>query len=627
MVNVNIRVIKKSAGVTAVLLAVALFVSSTVLFAGEDKCCDSKDKKAECKVVQLAKISISGALSDNLPPDNPFGPQTVHFRALLETIKKAAEDDEVAGIFLNVNSPAIGFAKVREVRDALGEFKESGKKIFSYTEGAGLKDMTILSMCDFLAIPESGGVIMPGFNLEVMYYKDFFEKIGFRMMVEHIGDFKSAYENMHLEGMSDANRTVLNILLDEFYNTSIEMIAEGRGIPVENVALGVDRAILSVREAHGLGLLDAIMYRDQFDAYLKKELKADKIKILGKYGRDSVDLDTTNPLALFSQIMKSLHGSKKPKSKNPKVAVIYGTGPISSGKNSVDFLSGGATMGSVTMVKAINDAAKDDTVKAIVLRVDSPGGSGLASDMIWRAECEAKKKKPLIVSMGDVAGSGGYYISMAADVIIAEPGTITGSIGVVSAIPNVHGCLEKLGIRVERISRGRNASLNSIMAPPEDVNLSILTDYMESFYWDFVDKVAAGRTASGTALTREQVHEIAQGRVWTGRQALDNGLIDAVGSLADAIEVARVKAGLTDEDNWEIVESPEPPDFFSSLTGGDDEEARAMLAHILGQGTSTAVLFEAFPELRRVLANFFSFVRVAKEETYMYMMPVEFMVN
>ena len=619
MVNVNIRLITKSVGVTAVLLAVALFVSSAVLIAGEDK--------AEEKVVQLAKISISGALGDNLPADNPFGPQSVHFRGLLQTIKDAAEDDEIAGLFLSVNSPAIGFAKVREVRDALTEFKDSGKKIFAYTEGAGLKDMTILSMCDFLALPESGGVIMPGFNIEVMYYRDFFEKIGFRMLVEHIGDFKSAYENMHLDGMSSANRKVLNILLDEFYNTAIEMIAEGRGISEENVALGVDRAVLTPREAHGLGLFDEVMYRDEFDAHLKKEFKADKIKILGKYGQDSLDLDTTNPLALFSQIMKALQGSKKPKSKNPKIAVIYGTGPISSGKNSVDFMSGGATMGSVTMVKAINEAAKDDTVKAIVLRVDSPGGSGLASDMIWRAECEAKKKKPFIVSMGDVAGSGGYYIAMAADVIIAEPGTITGSIGVVSAIPNVHGCLEKLGIKVERLTRGRNASLNSLMAPPSEVNLSILTDYMESYYWDFVDKVAAGRTAAGTAMTREQVHKIAQGRVWTGRQALENGLIDATGSLADAIEVARVKAGLTDADKWEIVESPEPPDFFAALTGGDDSEARAMLSHILGQETTTMVLFEAFPELRQVLANFFSFVRVAKDETYMYMMPMEFMVN
>jgi len=623
MVTINFRLFTKSVGVAAVLLAAALFVSSAVLYAGEEK---AKEKAKE-KVVQLAKISISGALSDNLPADNPFGPQSIHFRGLLQTIKDAAEDDEVAGLFLSVNSPAIGFAKVREVRDALTEFKDSGKKIFAYTEGAGLKDMTILSMCDFLALPESGGVSMPGFNIEVMYYRDFFEKIGFRMLVEHIGDFKSAYENMHLDGMSAANRKVLNVLLDEFYNTAIEMIAEGRNIPKENVALGVDRAILSVREAHGLGLCDKIMYRDEFNDYLKKEFKADKIKILGKYGREGFDLDTTNPLALFSQIMQSLQGSKKPKSKNPKIAVIYGTGPISSGDNSVDFMSGSATMGSATMVKAINEAANDDTVKAIVLRVDSPGGSGLASDMIWRAECEAKKKKPFIVSMGDIAGSGGYYIAMAADVIIAEPGTITGSIGVVSAIPNVHGCLEKLGIKVERLTRGRNASLNSLMAPPDEVNLSILTDYMESFYWDFVDKVAAGRTASGTAMTREQVHAIAQGRVWTGRQALANGLIDATGSLADAIEVARVKAGLTDADNWEIVESPEPPDFFAALTGGDDGEARAMIRQILGQDTAATLLFEAFPELRRVLANFFSFVRVAKDETYMYMMPMEFMVN
>ena len=274
------------------------------------------------------------------------------------------------------------------------------------------------------------------------------------------------------------------------------------------------------------------------------------------------------------------------------------------------------------MVKAINEAAGDDTVKAIVLRVDSPGGSGLASDLIWRAECEARKKKPFIVSMADVAGSGGYYIAMAADVILAEPGTLTGSIGVVSALPNIHGTLGKLGIKVESISRGKNAAAMSVVAPPEDVNLKIISEYMEKFYWEFVDKVAAGRK-----MTRDEVHELAQGRVWTGRQAVENGLIDGLGSLADAVEVARIKAGLTDEDRWELVESPEPPDFFEALTGGEIRIS-SMLSRAFGFDTGVeTLLLDSMPQLRRALGNLFTFVKTAGEENILYMMPMDITVN
>jgi protease IV len=597
------------------LFALALLLSPMSLNAGEEK-------EAKEKTIKLAKINVAGAFHDSLPAESPFGPKTFHFRELLNTIRKAMNDDEVAGLLLNVNSPSLGFAKVGELRNVLSEFKDSGKKIYAYTEGASLKDMQVLSMADFLALPESGGVIMPGFNIEVMYYKGFFEKIGFKMLVEHVGDFKSAYENFHLDGMSDANRKVLNCILDEFYSLTTTMIAEGRGISKETVGMGIDRAILTVKEAKGLGLIDAVMYRDQFDAYVKKELKADKLKILKKYGKDSLDLDTTNPLVLMTQIMAVFRKKDKEKTDNPKIAVIYASGPISSGKNSMDPFSSSPTIGSDTTVKAINAAANDDTVKAIVLRVDSPGGSGLASDMIWRAECEAKKKKPLIVSMADVAASGGYYIAMTADVILAEPGTITGSIGVVSAVPNFHGTLEKLGIKVENITRGQNANFLSGTADPDKVNLGILADYMSKFYWDFVDKVAAGR-----GMTRHQVHELAQGRVWTGNQALANGLVDGLGGLEDAIEVARIKAGLTEDDKWEIVESPEAPDFFAAIMDGDIR-VRTMLTSAFGLDDAAGMLLlDTVPELRQALGNLFSFIKVAREETCLYMMPMEIMVK
>jgi len=585
-----------------------------------DKACSAEEKE-ECKTVKLAKIVITGSIEDALPPTSPFGPAPIYFKKLLDIIEQAAEDEEIEGLYLEVSSPAIGNAKVRELRAALEAFKDSGKKIYSYTESIGLKDLVLLATCDHLATPEAGMVIIPGFSIESLYYKDLFEKIGFKMVVDHIGDYKSAYENFHLDGMSDQLREVLSCILDEFYDSTVSMIAESRGVAECTVKEAIDKALLDAKTAKALGLIDAVVYKDQFDEFLKKDLKADKVEIVGKYGCESLDLDTTNFFALFSQIMSSMSEKSKPKSKNPKIAIIYASGPIHSGKNSVDPFSQSHSIGSDTMVEAIQEAADDETVKAIVMRVDSPGGSGLASDLIWRAQCEAKKKKkPLIVSMADVAGSGGYYIAMAADVILAEPGTITGSIGVVSAFPNLHGSLEKLGIKVERLSRGKNAAMLSTFAPPEEVDISLLTRYMERFYWDFVDKVAAGRN-----MTRAQVHKLAQGRVWTGRQAVENGLIDEIGSFSDAINVARAMAGLTDDDKWETLELPEAPDFFDALSEsfGISTQMQGMAGLV---GLEWGVL-STVPELREALSHISTFINLAREETILYMMPQEIIVR
>lgn len=612
------------------LVLIAMMLASGVALAGspsdkeccaaaEDERCDECEK--ECKTATLAKIVITGSLEDALPPTIPFGPTPIYFKKLIDIIELAAYDEDIDGMLLEVSSPAIGNAKVRELRSALNAFKYSGKKIYAYPESIGLKDLTLLSTCDYLALPESGIVMIPGFSIEALYYKDLFEKIGFRMVVDHIGDYKSAYENFHLDGMSNELREVLGCILDEFYNSSVSMIAQSRGIPESTVKEAIDKALIDTETAKSLGLIDAVVYKDQFDAHLKKDLKVDEIEVDTKYGRDSLDLDTTNFFALFTQIMSSMSDDSKSRSKNPKIAIIYASGPIHSGKNSVDPFSQSHTIGSDTLVAAINDAADDETVKAIVMRVDSPGGSGLASDLIWRAQCEAKKKKkPLIVSMADVAGSGGYYIAMAADVILAEPGTITGSIGVVSAMPNVHGSLQKLGIKVESLSRGKNAAMLSAFARPEEVDLSLLTRYMEKFYWDFVDKVAEGRK-----MTRGQVHKLAQGRVWTGRQAKENGLIDEIGSLNDAINVARAMAGLTNADNWETLELPESPDFFDALS--ESMGLKTRIQAVAGMAGLEWGLLGTIPELQQALSNLTSFINLAREETILYMMPTEIIVR
>lgn len=598
--------------------SVLFLTGTTVEVLAKDK---AKDKESSPPIM-LARVKLSGSLADALPQQNPFGPSPAYFKSQLDLIRKAAKDDEIAGIDLRVDSPLIGTSKVSELVGVLREFKESGKKIFGFAEEMGMKDLMIYSCCDYLAIPESGVVIMPGLNAEIMYYKKFFELLGIEYIVEHIGDYKSAYENYHLDGMSEENRLVLENLLDTIYFTIVSTIADNRGIETLKVIQAIDEGILCPRKALAYGLVDEVCYHDQYEEHVKKMLKAEEIEVEEKYGRKDKDLDLDNPLVLFSQLMSAFQEGKKKESKKPKIALIYASGQIYSGKNKVDPFSGEVTIGSDTLVEAIESAAEDETVKAIVLRINSPGGSGLASDMIWRAEKLAKAKKPFIVSMADVAGSGGYYIAHLADVIVAQPSTLTGSIGVVSAIPNASKTMDKLGIKIERLQRGKNAGLFSVFTPVEEVNIHALTSYMESFYWDFVDKVAAGR-----GMTREAVHKVAQGRVWTGKQALENGLVDALGGLDDALRIARLKAGFTDETDWELKEMPKAPDFFESLSESFGVRmALHQVVKALGLKPMEAMLLE-MPEIRTRIGRLASMLELCRNENRLLVMPMDIQVN
>lgn len=582
----------------------------------------AEDKEKKDLPTKLALISISGSLADALPQQNPFGPSPMYFKKQLELIRKAASDDSVKAIELEVDSPRIGLSKVYELLCVLKEFKESGKKIFGYTESLGQKDLMLLSCCDYLAIPESGIVMLQGISAEIMYYKKLFEKLGIEFLVEHIGDYKSAYENYSLESMSDANRMVLENLLDNMYFNIISTIADNRNINQVQVVQAIDCGLLTPKKALEYELVDAVCYRDQFDDYVKSTMKAKKIEVDKKFGKKDKDLDMDNPFVLFSQIMSAFNESSKKESDKPKIAVIYASGMIMSGKNQADPFSGEVTIGSETLAGAIDKAADDETVKAIVLRVDSPGGSGLASDIIWRAEKRAKKKKPFIVSMSDVAASGGYYISTCADVILAQPNTLTGSIGVVSAIPNISKTLDKMGIKVERITRGKNALMMSVTAPPKDVNIHALAKYMEEFYWDFIAKVAEGRN-----MTCEEVHKVAQGRVWTGKEALANGLVDALGGLDDAIEIAKIKAGFKEDTEWELKEMPKAPDFFDSLS--ESFGVRAAMTQVLktaGLNPFEAMILDR-PELKAQLDQLRNLLSICKDESLLLVMPVAFRLD
>jgi protease-4 len=403
---------------------------------------------------------------------------------------------------------------------------------------------------------------------------------------------------------------MLEYLVASSYQAVQEIIATGRGIPPARVAEAIDRAFLSAADLKALGLIDTITPRDLFWAGVKADLGVDTLKLVTNYGRKAFNVDIQNPFALIKLLTEIFTPPKKQATLTPKIALVYAHGIIRSGKSQYSPFGRGGLMGSETLVEALKTAADDPSVKAIVLRIDSPGGSGVASDAIWRAVAQASARKPVVASMADVAASGGYYIAMGANRILAEPETLTGSIGVVAAAVNVKGTLDRLGIKVERVTRGQHARSLSPLSDPEQMMPAPLRQLIEDFYWQFVDKVAQGRQK-----TRAEIHAVAQGRVWTGRDAVAKGLVDELGGLQRALEVARQLAHVAPEDTLEILELPPAPKVFEAFAAAFGATRMAGLA------LSEAELGIATPELQEMLMQTVRLLAAA-QESLVAIMPV-----
>ena len=528
------------------------------------------DEKPEGKVARVAHIKLSGELDESpVPGESLFGAPPENLRIKLDRIRKAAKDDRIDALYVELDGLSVGFGKVNEIRRAIADFRATGKKAYAYAEELGTLDYLVALACDGIALPESGGLNLYGLRAEVTYYKSTLDLLKLKADVLKMGAYKSAVEPFIADKMSPENREQVTALLDDnFENEIVAAIVKGRPAKkwsAEDVKAVIDQGPFTARKAHALGLVDRLLYEDQWEGHLAKELKADEARVQKDYARAKApEVDFSNPFAMLSQ----LAGPKKPReSKEPKIAVIYAVGGIASGKGGADPLMGGETVGSDTMVAAIRQADKDATVKAIVLRVDSPGGSALASDVIWRALKVCKK--PVVVSMGDVAASGGYYIAAAGKKIYAEPGTVTGSIGVFGLKLVTGGLEEWAGMKTEVISRGKNSGVTSTTFPWSESERQALTATVEDVYDQFLDKALEGRKAAGKNMTRDELVKLAGGRVWTGRQAKANGLVDELGTLDDAIGGAKQLAGIDPKEQMELLILPRGESFLDKLMEGD----------------------------------------------------------
>jgi len=380
--------------------------------------------------------------------------------------------------------------------------------------------------------------------------------------------------------MSPEAKSQYKLVVDDFFdNIYVGSVVQSRGkksdLTADKYMKIIDTAPHGAKKAQGFGLIDHVAYYDEYKKLIEQDLGLGELKIAKNYGsKVDDDLDLSNPFAIFKLLAppKTTTGTGK----GDKIAIIYAIGAIMTGKSSKGILDGN-TMGSTTIIEAIKTADADPKVKAIVLRVDSPGGSALASDLIWH---ELKQcKKPVIASMSDTAASGGYYISMAAKKIYAEPGTLTGSIGVLGGKLALRGLFEKIGINTDGVSRGANSGL---LSPYDGFNPSekkAMMAMMEEIYDQFLTKALEGRKAAGRPMTRDKLLTLAEGRIWTGRQALENGLIDALGGLDDAIADAKVSGGLSKDANVDYLILPKPASLLDSLLDrGTGAELRSLLA-------------------------------------------------
>ncbi len=545
-------------------------------------------------------LQISGSLPDYAPDDATSrlfgGGAKQSFSGLLTQMRKAKSDARIGAVLLDIETSGVGWGKADELREAINELKASGKPVYAYMEYAGNKEYYIATAADKIFLPPTGDVGIIGLQAQAQFYKGSLDKLGVEFQSVHVGKYKGAADPVLRKDLSPEQREVLNAILDDTYGRLVSTIAETRKKSHEDVRAIIDNAPYNALEAKQQNLIDGAFYKDEVYNELKNRL--------GYKDADDLRLTSANDYKDVTPESLGLNNGER-------IAVIFASGTITSGKSSGGSFGGSQTIGSDTIIRAVKDAADDETIKAIVLRVDSGGGSAIASDLMWHTLEYAKTKKPIVTSMGDVAASGGYYIACNSNKIVAEPSTVTGSIGVILARPVIKGLYDWLGVTNEYITRGKNAGLLRDSEPWDEEQLKKVQAQADFFYWDnFVPKVAKGRGKSV-----EEIHNLAQGRVWTGFQAKERGLVDEFGGLNKAIDIAKDLAGLPADRDVKRVVFPAQRPFFASLFGSDDDATV--------KAKEQQMLINALPETtRKVFQYAATFDRFKQGET-LTMLPFQ----
>jgi protease-4 len=544
-------------------IIIATIIALIVVFAAIGSAFDS-DPVIKIKDNSILHLNLNGLIAERankeqLPNFASLGDQRpVGLDQILSAIRKSTKDERIKGIYLEGSMCGAGMATVEEIREALKTFKASKKFIVSYGEIYTQKGYYLSSVADEIIIHPEGGMEFKGLSAQVMFFKKMLEKLEINVQIFRHGKFKSAVEPFDLEKMSPANREQTMTYIGSLWYTMLKGIEQERKIPLATLdEIATQLKVRKSQDAVTLKLMDKTAYYDEVLELLKKKSGAEK----------KVQLVTLNRYAKSPLVKEE---EEENKSKN-KIAIIYAVGSIESGEGDDE------TIGSDRIAKAIRQAREDSTIKAVVLRVNSPGGSALASDVMWREVVLCKKVKPVVVSMGDVAASGGYYISCAADVIVAQPNTITGSIGVFGLIPNIENMLKnQVGVTVDTVNTNPHADMGTLLRPVNAMEGEVIQQGVEDVYTTFITRVAEGRK-----MKTADVDSIGQGRVWSGSDAQKIGLVDSLGGLSDAIRIAARLAKVGDDYRLKKLPVMKSP-FENFLKDGGAEVQQAYVNRELG---------------------------------------------
>jgi protease-4 len=503
-------------------------------------------------------IDVGGDLLEN-DPSGVLGqlfeaPPTV--RSVVDSLRKAAVDRRVSSVIIRPTGAAALWGKVQEVRDAIVEFKKSKKPIIAYLEYGGDQQFYLASACDKVFLMPTASLDLTGIASYEVFLRGGLEKIGVFPDVLHIGDYKTAANTFTERSFTPTHREMAESLNTDLYQQLVKGIAEGRNKTDAEVRDLIDHGPYLPEDALRAGLVDDLAYEDELDD--KVELGRGRAHVIRQHEYRGI---STSTLGL---------------DRGPRIALIYASGLISTGRSNYDSPSG-QVVGSDTMIEYLRKARADDSIKAIILRIDSPGGSAVAADVIWREVMLTRERKPVIASMSDVAASGGYYIAMPAHAIVAQPATLTGSIGVVFIRFVIKGTLDKLGLNLETVKQGRYADLFSPVRPYSPDEKKKLGELMQATYDGFVEKAAAGRN-----MTPERIDAVAQGRVWTGKQAKELGLVDELGGLDRALALAKERAKIPATSGVELVVYPPRKSLFEVVADPFSRSDSGPMGALLG---------------------------------------------
>ena len=574
-----------------------------------------KEKAAKAALSKVVHFDLASSVVEKPADFSLFGDSTwMSLRSVIQRIQMARDDKDVRAVLLTLGEPSLNFAQAQEVRDALAELRKAGKKTFVYSDSYDTITYTLATGCTNVCLMEGGEIMIPGVGMETMFYKGLLDKVGVKADYVQIGEYKGAEEPYTRTTASNELKGELTRLSESLYEQIVDGISQNRNLPPDAVRQMIDETMMTAKVAKDRGFVDHLVDFHELKELITKEM-GNGLDIVSNFGvpqREQVDF--SNPLALLSAMSK-----KNPEQPGkPAIALVYAEGTIIDGDGGESIL-GGSGVGSATIRKALRRASADDNVKAVVIRIDSPGGSAQASEVMWQAARAVALKKPVIVSIGSMAASGGYYLASAGDYIYADPSAIVGSIGVVGGKFVLSGLYDKLGLTTETFTKGRNADLFSSSKPFDDRQRRLVTNWMKNTYEQFTSRVMS--TRSGKI---KDIDQVARGRVFLARQARDLGMVDEIGGVQAAITHAANKAGLQNG-QFDVKILPQPRTLAELLMGAAGAEAstpvQPRLAVDVQLGELSVVLKGLDPTARKALAQQIRMVQILQHRPVALVAP------